>query len=159
MKKKDKEFDKIYKKVHKIMFPQGMNCGNTISKLLKNKNNITIPLYRSALAITPDNNGGVLLETYGDPHFMGKEITNKTIKENKDIVSFYIQGERIGAKVWLCLRGKCYNISDIMFLMELDKIFEEIEKKWEKIVRGKYGKERQTKNHVRHNRFGNQETY
>lgn len=134
---KKENFEKIYNKIEKVMQPKGMNCGNQIARLLKRKNNITIPLYRSCIVLTLNKNGTILLETYHDPHWMGRELNLKTLKEFKDPYSLLFQGQRSGVDYWLNLESinKSLEISSSFMRNRLVEAGEKAQKDYKKMMK------------------------
>lgn len=137
-KKKKESFEEIYKKVEKFMLPSGMNKGELIAKLLKKKNNFTFPLYRSALVLTPQKKGQILLEFYHDPAWLGNEVNKKTLKEFKDCQSILLQGQRSGVDVYYNLEkwNSSLKISGF-FPDKFIKFAKKQQKDWDKLLKWK----------------------
>lgn len=101
VKKEEKvEYTDTYGKIHKIMFPAGLETGHEICELLKEKDNVVLPLYRSAIVITFLSNGNIRLDTFHDPQWMGEDLTKETLKRFHCNTMIF-QGQRSGVDIHL----------------------------------------------------------
>jgi hypothetical protein len=101
MKNKSKvEQEKAIREVMEIMDKRGQECGNKISEYLKKTypKALVIPMYRSAIAIETDGYDEVIIHACGDPHCMGEEINDKTLK--KWTGDWLIKGQRFGPTLY-----------------------------------------------------------
>lgn len=82
-------------------------CGEEIAEIVRKMErhkdaDMVIPLYRSAIAIRvveDEHNRGIEIDGYGDPHWMGDEITEENIQSWHDAI--LIVGQRSGVDVLL----------------------------------------------------------
>lgn len=94
--KKDKKLEDILNQ----MTIHGNGCGVEIASYLSkfHPNAHVIPLYRSAIAIEKNKDGNVWMYCCGDPHCMGEEINENTIKAWE--VKYLVSGQRFGVEFY-----------------------------------------------------------
>lgn len=105
-----KEVDEIaQKKVEEFsqeFLKHGIRCGQKIAKLTRemHPNAIAIvPLYRSCMVIEQneeqEKEGIAVIHSYGDPHWLGKEITIENLKSDDFHFKFIVHGLREGLSI------------------------------------------------------------
>ncbi len=101
---KDEKINEFVKEFHE----HGIGCGLEISKLAReiHPNAVAIvPLYRSCVVIEQSDEekkeGVATMHAYADPHWMGGDITIRTLQSEDFHAKFVIQGQRHGPEVCL----------------------------------------------------------
>jgi len=97
--KTNKEQSKALAELLVVMEKHGEECGNAISTYLKKTypKAAVIPMYRSAVAIESEGYDSVIIHACGDPHCMGEDITDETLKAwTRDWI---IKGQRFGPEI------------------------------------------------------------
>ncbi len=91
----------FFKRFHE----RGLECGHEISELLKKKHEdcLIVPLYRSALAISINEDESVSIFAAGDPHAWGMDINDENLHETEYVIS----GDRFGPSFYMIFGGVC----------------------------------------------------
>lgn len=97
----DDEANKCCTEVLQKMHDLGIDCGRQISKLARiiHPDHVTIiPLYRSCIVIVQSEEekdiGICTVHSYGDPHWLGRDLNIETLKSDNFHTKFQIHGQR-----------------------------------------------------------------
>ncbi len=103
---KNEEIDEKVNKFAKDFHGHGLNCGLEICKLVKEMHPnalLIVPLYRSCIAIEQseeDKEEGIAnIHAYGDPHWIGGEISIEDLSKEDHHKKFLVKGDRQGPDV------------------------------------------------------------
>lgn len=93
----------------------GIGCGIEISKVAKeiHPNAIAIiPLYRSCIVIEQNDDnrteGTAIIHAYGDPHWLGRDITIENLKSDDFHQTYVVNGYREGPRI-IPIDSKIFN--------------------------------------------------
>lgn len=105
---KDKDTDEEVEKFRQEFQEHGIECGDKISKLAEIMHPdalLIVPLYRSCIVIEQNEEdkreGVATIHAYGDPHWLGGEITMDELKKDDFHAKFVVQGDRQGPGIFL----------------------------------------------------------
>jgi len=94
--------DEALIKIFKEMERRGLKCGMRVAEIVRKFHPDALAVvegYRSALVILPPETNCVTVLMYGDPHALGKEITEETVKDM--VCKIEIRGDRMVPNIYL----------------------------------------------------------
>ena len=111
---KEEKLNEKLNDIKHIMHEHGLGCGNEIANIVRevHPNALTVvPLYRSCIAIEQTEEqkkeGVATIHAYGDPHWMGSDITLEALKSGDFYKKLLVSGDRQGPIVEYENEDKC----------------------------------------------------